>query len=636
MVPYFKNLVMLSIVLGSGSFLCMVLYGDPRVYIKKYGRLYKLREDIKKRPIIIHSTNATNNTFYSDDEIRKMGKWEEVKPCPAHPLLGSNTTHIWVERDNFPYYSLNTSTSIICCYQSFYRPKTVDDITSLKIDNRVKYNPCRNFSDYILAEDEFVRVKCSHGKKITNSFFLFAREKKISVKPKTDLPYNILILGIDSVSRLNLHRTMPKTVTFLNTLGAVELLRYNKVGDNTFPNLIPLLLGKHVTELQETCWPNKKLTFDNCPFIWERFQQAGFATAYGEDHTMIGTFNYNRRGFAGSPTDYYLRTFMVEAETFARTNNGGKFKLCLNDKYIFKILLDYVEDLTAVSKRSLFGFFWENTMTHDHLNYPSVMDEDYTALFKRMHSSGYLNKSIVFLTSDHGIRWGKFRKTRQGFLEARLPFVFALIPPSFRKNFSEAYTNLVQNVHRLTTPFDVHATLIDLINLKTIENAKINYRTNEAYTSKRSISLFLPIPENRTCESAAIDAHWCVDYGNVKVDSNSPEAREAVEYAMWHLNGLLKDYPQCAELTLDKVLLVTRLVSDSSKEKIKTLVELTVTFSTNPGGGEFEATLGRQGGPGSPWLLLGSVSRINVYGNQSYCIKHHGDAQLMLYCYCIY
>ncbi|XP_063535717.1 uncharacterized protein LOC134745574 [Cydia strobilella] len=627
MGPRIKNLVLLwIIVLGSSSLIVIVFYGDSLPYIKHYARFYSLSHHIEKYSI------EKSNTFYTDDEIRKMDlQVKDMKSCKAHPLLGSNKTHIWVRKENLPYYNLSSSTNIACCYKSFYRPKSVHDITSSKIDNRVKYNPCRFFSDFIQVEDEFVRVNCSNGNKLFDYFFLFAREKQISVKPKIDLPYNILILGIDSVSRLNLHRTMPKTVAFLNTLGAIELLRYNKVGDNTFPNLIPLLLGKHVTELQETCWPNKKLTFDNCPFIWDRFQQAGFATAYGEDYANIGTFNYNKRGFAGSPTDYYLRTFMAEAETCA---NGGNFTLCLNDKYIFKILLDYIEDLTALSKRSLFGFFWENTMTHDHLNYPSVMDEDYTALFKRMHSSGYLNKSIIFVLSDHGFRWGKFRKTRQGFLEDRLPFVLAVTPPSFRINFTEAYKNLVQNVHRLTTPFDVHATLIDLINLNTIENAKIISRTYDSNFNQRSISLFLPIPENRTCESAAIDAHWCVDYGNTKVDSNSTEAREAVEHAMWHLNSLLKDYPQCAELTLDKVLLVTRLISDSSKEKIKKSVELTVTFSTNPGGGEFETTLGRQGGPGSPWLLLGSASRVNAYSNQSYCVQEQQDAQLKLYCYC--
>ncbi|XP_047993705.1 uncharacterized protein LOC125232126 [Leguminivora glycinivorella] len=636
MVPYFNNLLFLSLlVLGCASFLCIMLYGDPRNYIKKYGRIYqhrKYNQDIQQ-PKIVHSANATSKIFYSDDEIRKMEKSEAVKKCPAHPFLGSNSSHIWIEKDNLPYYNLSTSTPVVCCYKSFYRPKRIDDITAFRLDNRVKYNPCRDFSNYIAVEDEFVRVNCSCEKKISDYFFLFARYKPISVKPRTDLPYNILVLGIDSVSRLNLHRTMPKTVKLLRKLGAVEMLRYNKVGENTFPNVVPLLVGKHVSELPETCWSSKKVTFDNCPFIWYRFQQEGFTTAYIEDYTKIGTFNYMRRGFAGFPTDYYLRTFLFEAETYAR-GKKNKPSPCINEKYTFKIVLDYVEALTSLSKiNRLFGFFWENTMTHDFLNYPSVMDNDYTAFFEKLHRSGYLNNSIVFLLSDHGMRWGQFRKTKQGFLEARLPFVFALMPPSFRKKFSEAYKNLVQNVHRLTTPFDMHATLIDLVNLYIIENSKISSRTYDS--NQRSISLFLPIPENRTCESAAIDGHWCVDHGNTKVDSNSTVAREAVEYAMSHLNDLLKEYSQCAGLTLDKVLIATRLLYDNTKGNIKKSVELTVTFRTNPGGGEFEATLGRQGGPGSHWFLLGSVSRINLYGNQSYCIKDHGDVQLLLYCYCI-
>ncbi|XP_047993558.1 uncharacterized protein LOC125231994 [Leguminivora glycinivorella] len=626
----FKILVLLGIiVIGSGSLMVIVFYGDSLPYIKHYAEYYSLSH-------YLQSSIGHHSTFYTDGEIRQMASQiKDMKKCDPHALLGSNKTHIWVRKENLPYYNLSSYTSIVCCYKSFYRPKSIKDIMSRKIDDRVKYNKCRFFSDSIAVEDEFVRVNCSHGKDLFQSFFVYARKKKMSIQPKNR--YNILILGIDGVSRLNLHRTMPKTVSFLNDLGAVELLRYNKVGDNTFPNLVPLLLGKHESEMQETCWPNKNLTFDNCPFIWERFQRAGFSTAYVEDYAKIATFNYLKRGFAGYPTDYYLRTFIHEAEAYTRTKNKGKFSICLNEKYMFKIILDYVEDLTALSTIRLFGFFWENSITHDNLNYASAMDEDYSAMFMRMQSSGYLNKSIIFVLSDHGFRWGKFRKTRQGFLEDRLPFILVVTPPSFRTNFNEAYKNLVQNVHRLTTPFDVHETLIDLVNLYNIENSKILSRTYDFYSNQRNISLFLPIPENRTCESAAIDAHWCVDNGNTKEDLNSTLAREAVKYAMSHLNGLLKKNPECAELTLDKVLLATRLIYDSSKEKIKKSVELTVAFRTNPGGGEFEATLGRQGGPGSPWLLLGSASRVNAYGNQSHCIQdQQHDAQLKLYCYCIH
>ncbi|CAH0700432.1 unnamed protein product [Spodoptera exigua] len=80
---------------------------------------------------------------------------------------------------------------------------------------------------------------------------------------------------------------MPKTVAYLKYKGAIELLGYNKVDDNTFPNLTPMLLGIKETDLKRTCWPDTNANFDNCPFIWQWFKEAGFQTALGEDTAKL-------------------------------------------------------------------------------------------------------------------------------------------------------------------------------------------------------------------------------------------------------------------------------------------------------------------------------------------------------------
>ncbi|XP_047988028.1 uncharacterized protein LOC125227757 [Leguminivora glycinivorella] len=638
-LPRLKKLFFLGMMLGCGSVVLLVLNTDQRFYMEYNSWDYLKRQYAVPYKSDNSSTIRTEGCripFMQADEksIRKMAKdIHEMRPCVSHPLLNSNSTHVWIVKENLVYYNLSTSSNLTCCYKSFYRPISIDDITASDIDDRVKYNSCRNFSDIIDVNDEFVRVVCNETKILFDTFYVFAREENIVATSQKHLPYNVLILGIDAVSRINLHRTMPKTVNFLKKLGSVEFLGYNKVGDNTFPNLIPLLLGKEDTELEDTCWPNSKSTFDNCPFIWERYQNAGFVTALAEDTSWLGTFNYaNKRGFASSPTNYYLHTFIHEAERIAGTNKDGNSKLCMNEKFFYNILVDYVKDLTTILKSKLFGFFWETTMSHDRLNYPIMMDDSYNDLFRKMYMSGYLNQTIVFLMSDHGMRWGTFRSTKQGFLEDRLPFVIALMPPSFRYNYTQAYNNLQINSHRLTTPFDMHATLTDLINLENIDNAKIISRRYDTYATKRGISLFLPIPGNRTCQSAAIDDHWCTCYRYTKIKSNSRVAKEAVKQVESHINGLLKDYHQCAQLTILEVLEVTRLLPGSFRESKKDFIQLTVVVRTNPGGGEFEATIGREGGRGGKWTVAGSVSRLNLYGNQSYCVP---TSELKLYCYCV-
>lgn len=94
---------------------------------------------------------------------------------------------------------------------------------------------------------------------------------------------SVIIFGTDSASRLNMRRHLPKTYQYLTeTLGAVELLGYNKVGDNTFPNLIPVLGGLSATELvNHSCVP-KKEKFDHCRWIWKDFKKNGYVTAFLE------------------------------------------------------------------------------------------------------------------------------------------------------------------------------------------------------------------------------------------------------------------------------------------------------------------------------------------------------------------
>lgn len=575
-----------------------------------------------------------------DESVIKFSQDQKrPKSCQNanYSLLDNNETHIWIRSEHFKHFHVPADGNISCCYKSFYRPSSVEDIYSSDVDERVQYEPCIYFSSYIEVMNEFVKVFCEYEYlTIYEQFFLFTPKKPSNIYKidsvevvQNQSAYNILVLGIDAVSRLNFYRTMPKTVAYLKKKGAIELYGYNKVGDNTFPNLTPMLLGVKDVELKRTCWPHMRATFDNCPFIWEWFKDAGYYTALGEDSASLGTFNFEKFGFIGTPTDYYIHTFINEAEKDAGNNRDFNSFICMGNKYFFSVLLDYIESLTSTLKSSkLFGFFWEVTMSHDYLNYPTVMDDRYVKLFKSLDSSNYLEDTIIILLSDHGIRWGDIRYTKQGRLEERLPFVHVLLPTSFRENYSLAYTHLKINSRRLSTPFDIHATLSDLVDLETIKNDKLKIRSEEAYAQERSISLFLPVPRNRTCKSAGIDDHWCTCHRGQKLSTESGEAREAAMHLIRHLNTLVRDHTQCARLKLAEVVEMTEMLAGTPRDQEVGWREFTVVVRASPGGGVFEATLRHDK---HSWALAGTVSRLNLYGDQSRCIHHY---QLKLYCYC--
>ncbi|XP_026757264.2 uncharacterized protein LOC113516955 isoform X2 [Galleria mellonella] len=637
----FRYLLLISI-LCSGSFFILLmncnknLYFNNEIYLKDKEQLdYKRHFTIETDGCVIPGMNAY------DESIKQFVEYPKtLKKCKEHniSLIENNQTHIWINKNIMSEYNYSLEdVKLICCYRAFYRPNFVEDVQSSRVDDRIEYQDCINFSEEIEVNDEFVRVNCSLGEQlIYDDFFLFALKKKILIHDdkkeisSNKMTYNILILGIDAVSRLNFYRTMPKTLAYLKTKGAIDLAGYNKVGDNTFPNLIPMLLGLTPEELTKTCIPYKKATFDNCPFIWEWYKQAGFYTAFGEDSSSLGTFNYLKVGFINTPTDYYIHTFINEAEKKAGNNHDFNSYLCLNNKYFYNVLLNYIENLTITLKSSrLFGFFWEITMSHDYLNYPMIMDNDYVEFFEKLDKSDYLKDTILFLVSDHGIRWGGIRSTKQGHLEERLPFVFILVPPSFRETYTEAYNNIILNSKRLATPFDIHATLLDLMDLDNIQNEKLNSRKKTFYEQDRGISLFMPIPSNRTCKMAGITDHWCTCHRDNNIANNSSEAVEASTHLLIYLNKMLSEYEKCAKLKLVAIAEAAEIIASKSEDDKIESREIMTIIRTEPGNGIFEGTLRYGNGE---WTMTGSVSRLNLYGNQSYCVD---DNVIKLYCYCL-
>lgn len=65
--------------------------------------------------------------------------------------------------------------------------------------------------------------------------------------------------------------------------------------------------------------------------------------------------------------------------------------------------------------------------------------------------------------SNFYCRFAKVRNTIQGKQEERLPFFSFVFPDWFKKQHKKKYDNFKTNVDRLTTPFDIHATLIDIL-----------------------------------------------------------------------------------------------------------------------------------------------------------------------------
>lgn len=102
---------------------------------------------------------------------------------------------------------------------------------------------------------------------------------KIRANNIEEKPLHVLVLGLDSVSRLNAHRQFPQTLEFLQSKkNFVELFGYNKIGVDSNPNQIPLLTGVPHSYASDRIGLNPPVNLTR--YIWDYYADRGFRTMY--------------------------------------------------------------------------------------------------------------------------------------------------------------------------------------------------------------------------------------------------------------------------------------------------------------------------------------------------------------------
>lgn len=412
-----------------------------------------------------------------------------VTPYTCRPAMStSNGTHLWIglnKSEISRVYGVTDTNKLLCTIVPFVRDQ---DKRNRMLNDRYQY---LRYGDSLRITDEFIKIECiyddlqrtSKNRTYLDYHYFVPPAKATAAKRQDPDKISVLIVGIDAVSRLNLHRQMPETVrVLLNDLNAIELFGYNKVGDNTYPNLVPVLSGHSPDELEKLCLPYANSTFDECPFVWNDYRQRGYTTALGEDMAWLGLFNYARNGFHVQPTDYRMRPFIYEMEQNIVDQHVGNCYMCLGGRRPADIMLDYMRKfLQAVGQWPFFALFWTISYTHDSLNTPRLIDSEYASFLRELKNGGGAAKNtFVFVMSDHGLRWGDFRATYQGLIEERQPFLYLIPPIGFGQRYPMAVRNAWSNRHKLTTPFDLYETIKDLLRpTETLSDPQLTERTKQ-------------------------------------------------------------------------------------------------------------------------------------------------------------
>ncbi|CAC5410839.1 unnamed protein product [Mytilus coruscus] len=533
-----------------------------------------------------------------------------------------------------------------CKYDVIWRPiNTNTDHNFFRFINESK-----PFTDNQTIHDDFIRVRCfdNYNHVVYRNAFSFVHLKKKAERRCIEnfkkhshnrRHLSILMIGVDSISRNNMIRYMPKTRHFLyKNLSALDYLGYNKVADNTFLNMVPMTTGKFVHELPL----NTSLTdvsFDQFDFIWNKFSEKGYRTLYSEDASYGQIFDYEKAGFKKPTADYFDRPLSLVLEDMHDIWNTNHH--CVHARLETDIYLEYTRRFVQKFKTSpYFSFTFISRLTHDELSNAKKADDLYYRFFKSLSEESSLNNTIIFFYSDHGIRFGQFRQTFIGKIKERLPFLFIILPQWFKVKYPEIYTNCKTNQQRLISPFDIFETMTHILNFYTynIKNSKM----------RRGLSLFNAIPQTRRCEDANILPHWCTCSKQHVLSTGDQTVRKIARHFIQILNSKIASFKQCETLFIKRVISATKIiptdvvlkyvntshVGEKSSilygHRVSTYIDYQISLQTVPGDAMFEFTV-RYDESESNFNMTGDFSRINLYNRTSYCIS---GIELKKICYC--
>ncbi|CAG7829228.1 unnamed protein product [Allacma fusca] len=503
---------------------------------------------------------------------------------------------------------LNTSfKDAECCYKGLIR-RPDSGSTISKTEECVKIGE----ETYVTKYDAVV-VICNVRGDVYDDYHAIVR-RKTPVPSNTDVP-NVVIIGLDSVSRFHFHTLMPKTKQALDELGSIEMLGYMKVhndwyqaspitmpsvGDNTFPNSVAFLTGYKLNQVIPFCFNISKI-FDICPLIWNNISMA---TAILEDAPSLSIFN-----FFNPPATHYLRPLML-----ATLNDNYPHKMmfpCVGSRTTETFVLEHIQQLMEY-EAPLFSYTWLTSLAHENVdNLPGA-----DLVFSKFILSLNLSNTILVFMSDHGHRYGNSRTTFNGWFNDKLPF-FTITMPSRVKNFlgDQRIQILKSNSRKLTTPFDAYHTLRDILeayNVKEFDNPPVMIN-GKLFPRTQGQSLFSNISPDRTCAQAGIPKDFCACADLRGMDLKDPIIQKTVRYAISRINKWIPR--RCRVIDVSQITAAAKLNEN----------EFVVGFTTKPGGFQLE-TMGSFDGSMKDYR----ISRVNKM-TAVWCLN---DWFLEFYCYC--
>jgi len=342
-----------------------------------------------------------------------------------------------------------------------------------------------------------------------------ARYKK---NEKDLMAKNVIHFFIDSLSRDNFRRKLPRTRAFLekyynnDTAEAqvFQFLKYHGIASWTLANMVPMFFGVDFTHRREPPTHYNKY-----------FKEAGYVSAQGHGYCgreIIEIEPGNMDKFNFEPFDHEINTvfcdpnFSVPGHPFAILNGTFSMKRrCLYGKdthtYIFDYGRAFWEKYPNEPKFFRLAFQDAHEGTGEVVQY---MDDKIVSYFEFLEAKGSLKDTAIVFHSDHGVNmpgFYTFVDAEDFHIEKTTPTFFLILPQELAQRHKK---ELKAKEHMMVTPYDIHNTFLHLINAP------------RSAWNKVGGSLFETInPKKRDCDTFRIRDPFCLCLG--ERDNPEPE-----------------------------------------------------------------------------------------------------------------
>ena len=334
-----------------------------------------------------------------------------------------------------------------------------------------------------------------------NKTLIKERENKIKIyKP---LYKNILIMFLDTLSRVHFHRKFPKTIKFLKQFSHYEknpekknmtifqYFKYNSLNTFTRPNLKAAYYGAK---------PDGEGIF-----FAKYFKKKGYIL--GRVNTFCSkesVFDKNNKTSLEHVLWDHEGLSLACIESFydgiLTSKLSSLMRKCLFGKDINEYSIEYLKAFwtTYINQYKLFLFqsLEGHEPTGELIGYFDEILYNFLNLF---HNKGYLKDTVIIIFSDHGLHLSGplYLFDSQDFInEITLPLLLLIIPNDNKLYENNLYEKMRSNQQTFITPFDIYNTLIYL----SLGKDKEEY---ERYSVPYGSSLFSQINyKERFCESS--------------------------------------------------------------------------------------------------------------------------------------